>query len=45
MGFVGRKHTAFFFEGFEDGEGAGEIVESRIRDEEVTLQVGAVGFG
>jgi hypothetical protein len=44
MGFVGWKHTPFFFEGFEDGEGAGEIIESPIIDTEVALQVGAVGF-
>ncbi len=45
MGFVGGEHAAVVFEGFEDGEGAGEIAEFVVGDEEVALEIGAVRFG
>ena len=44
-GFVGGEHAAFVFEGFEDGEGAGEIAEFVVGDGDVALEVGAVRFG
>ena len=36
---------AAFFEGFEDGQGVGEIFDSPVKGEEVALEVGAIGFG
>ncbi len=44
-GFVGGEQTADFFEGFEDGEGAGRIVDGPVGVGEVTLAIGAVRFG
>ena len=35
--FVGGIHAALLLEGFEDGKSAGEIIESFVRDGEVTL--------
>ncbi len=43
--FVSWEHVTVFFEGFEDEQGAGEVVKIPMGDEEVTLEVGAVGFG
>jgi hypothetical protein len=43
--FVSGEPAAVFFEGFEDGQGAGEIFDSPVKGEEVALEVGAIGFG
>jgi hypothetical protein len=40
--FVSGEQTAIFFEGFEDTEGAGEIVASPVGGREVAQEVGAV---
>lgn len=44
-GFVDGEQAAIVFEVFEDGEGAREVAEFVVGEEEVALEIGAAGFG